>query len=135
MKRGVSLHLVPVALLLAACGARGEPSPGTPPAAQALEPPPKADSLILSGRQGVSIWLTEGRMARDSSGSSCLERTLEIRHDTTRIKVPLLYTVSTPSFLDDTTLRAELASNCRPAQAYRVNLRTGQPTPIRASQP
>jgi len=52
-------------------------------------------------------------------------------NDTTRIKVPLLYTVSTPVLLDDSTLRAELAHNCQRAEPYRVSLRTGRPVPLR----
>jgi hypothetical protein len=128
MTRGVVLA---GSLLLAGCGARGEPAPGTPPAAETAAPPLLSDSLVLSAPGGVTVWLTEGRRATDATGNECLERTLEIRHDTTRIKVPLLYTVSTPVLLDDSTLRAELAHNCQRAEPYRVSLRTGRPTPLR----
>lgn len=125
MTRGVFLAS---ATVLAGC-ARGEPGPGAPPPA---EPAAQvSDSLILSAPGGVTVWLTEGRRSNDSAGSECLERTLEIRRDTTRIKVPLLYTVSTPVLLDDTTFRAELADHCRKAEPYRVSLKTGRPTPIR----
>jgi hypothetical protein len=125
MTRGVFLAST---TLLAGC-ARGEPGPGAPPAA---EPAAQvSDSLILSAPGGVTVWLSEGRRASDSAGNQCLERTLEIRRDTTRIKVPLLYTVSTPVLLDDSTLRAELADHCRKAEPYRVSLKTGRPTPIR----
>jgi hypothetical protein len=124
MTRGV----VWVVLPLVACGANGEPAPGTPPA---VEADAAADSLVLSAPGGVTVWLTEGRPATAVTGATCLERTLEIRHDTTRIKVPLLYTISTPVLLNDSTLRAQLAHNCQPAEAYRVSLRTGRPTPER----
>lgn len=123
-------------LVLAACGARGEPGPGTPPAAEtSVAPPQIADSLILITHGGVSIWLAEGRRSSDSAGRECLERTLEIRRDTTRIKVPLLYTITPPTLLDDSTLRAELARNCRPAEVYHVDLRTGHPVPLKGSKP
>jgi len=125
MTRGVFLAS---ATVLSGC-ARGEPGPGAPPAA---EPAAQvSDSLILSAPGGITVWLSDGRRATDSSGSECFERTLEIRHDTTRIKVPLLYTISTPVLVDDTTLRAELADHCRKAEPYRVSLKTGRPTPIR----
>ena len=122
-------------LALAGCGARGEPGPGTPPAVEAAAAVQLADSLILTTREGVSVWLAEGRPSRDSAGHGCLERTLEIHRDTTRIKVPLLYTITPPTLLDDSTLRAQLARGCRPAEVYQVNLRTGQPVPFRGPQP
>ncbi len=128
MTRGVFLAS---ATVLAGC-ARGEPGPGAAPPAEPAAAPRVSDSLILTAPGGVTVWLSEGRRATDSaSGAECLERTLEIRRDTTRIKVPLLYTVSTPVLLDDTTLKAELAHNCRQAEPYRVNLLTGRPTPLR----
>jgi len=125
MTRGV----VWLGLALIGCGANGEPAPGTPPAADPGVLAAVSDSLILSVPGGVTVWLAEGRRANDPAGAPCLERTLEIRHDTTRIKVPLLYTISTPVLLNDSTLRAQLAHNCQPAEAYRVSLRTGRPTP------
>ena len=126
--------LFPIALLsLVCCGARGEPAPGMPPAAEAAVE--VADSLILSAPGGVSVWLAEGRRGTDSAGAICLERTLEIRRDTQRIKVPLLYTISAPRLVDDSTLRAALARNCRPGDVYLVNLRSGRPTPLRGANP
>jgi hypothetical protein len=91
--------------------------------------------LILNAPGGVTIWLSEGRRATDSLGASCLERTLEIRHDTTRIKVPLLYTITAPALVNDSTLRAALAHNCQPGDLYLVNLHTGRPTPLRGPEP
>jgi len=123
--RSVLLGFCPLAL---GC-ARGEPGPGIPPAAEQA-PVAMKDSLVLSAPGGVTIWLTEGRPATDSKGATCLERTLEIRRDSNKIKVPLLYTVSAPTLKNDTTLRAELARNCHAEAAYHVDLRTGQPTKV-----
>ncbi|HEX2451596.1 MAG TPA: hypothetical protein VHJ69_10655 [Gemmatimonadales bacterium] len=56
-----------------------------------------------------------------------MERSLEIRGPAGRRIVPLLYTLDTPSVLDDSTIRARLFTNCRPGPTYRVDLRTGLP--------
>lgn len=119
--------LVGIPLLVAGCGARDAPDPGNPPGAEAAV----ADSLVLTAPGGVTVWLAEGRRATDSAGVSCLERTLEIRRPDGVVKVPLLYTISSPALLNDSTIRAELANNCRPGDVYRVDLRTGRPTPDR----
>jgi hypothetical protein len=126
---------VSLGLVLIGCGANGEPGSGPPPATGPGSAPALTDSLILSAPGGVTIWLAEGRPASDPAGTPCLERTLEIRHDTSRIKVPLLYTISAPVLLNDSTIRAQLAHNCQPAEAYRVNLRTGRPTPLPVAKP
>ncbi len=117
-------------IVLAQGCARGEPAPGMPPSAEPAAAASVTDSLVLSAPGGITVWLTEGRPGPESSGASCLERTLEIRRDSNRIKVPLLYTVSVPTLLNDSTMRAELAHFCRPAEAYRVDLRSGRPTRI-----
>jgi hypothetical protein len=93
-------------------------------------PPEPADSMVLTAPGGVTVWLTEGRRGSDSLGTECYERTIEIRRDTTRLKVPLLYTVTMPVLLDDSTFRAELARDCRPTTSYRVGLRDGMPHKI-----
>ena len=119
------------AALAAGCGARGEPAPDGPPVpdSRAVLPQP-ADSMVLTAPGGVTVWLTEGRPGSDSTGAACYERTLEIRRDTARLKVPLLYTVTVPVLLDDSTMRAELARDCRPTTRYRVSLRDGMPHKI-----
>lgn len=130
------VSIVAIASCLTACGARGEPSPGSPQPddtgttaapSTSVTPP---DSLALAIPDGTMIWFAEGRRAADSAGSTCVERTLEIRRDTVRMKVPLFYTRAAPTVLDDTSLRAELYRDCGPVGVYRVNLRTGAPTPL-----
>jgi hypothetical protein len=86
--------------------------------------------MVLTAPGGVTVWLAEGRRSSDSLGTECYERTIEIRRDTTRLKVPLLYTVTVPVLLDDSTLKAELARDCRPTTSYRVGLRDGMPHKI-----
>jgi hypothetical protein len=127
----VRLTLGWLAALTAGCGARGEPPPDGPPVpdTRAVLPQP-ADSMVLTAPGGVTVWLTEGRRSSDSAGTACYERTIEIRRDTSRLKVPLLYTVTLPVLLDDTTLRAELARDCRATTSYRVSLRDGMPHKI-----
>ena len=126
--RSILSVILPLASLVG-CLARGEPEPGRAPDTAS---PPLADSLALSTPDGVTVWLTEGRASTDSAGNACVERSIEIRRDTSRLKVPLLYTVSPLVLLDDSTLRAELAERCRPARAYRVDLRTAMPSPLDA---
>ncbi|MGQ0701788.1 MAG: hypothetical protein ACT4PM_01490 [Gemmatimonadales bacterium] len=125
-RRSLLSIILPLASLIG-CLARGEPEPGRVPD---TAPSPLADSLVLSAPGGVTVWLTEGRVSSDSGGNACVERSIEIRRDTSRLKVPLLYTVTLPVLLDDSTLRADLAERCRPARAYRVNLRTAMPSPL-----
>ena len=43
------------------------------------------------------------------------------------LKVPLLFTGSRPTRLDDTTIRAELYRDCRPSAVYKVGIRDGLP--------
>lgn len=114
-----------VVLLTAACGANGEPPPGNPPSVDA-GPPAMSDSLVLV-LPGAGIWFTEGRRATDSAGQGCWERGVEIRRDSSRRRVPLLFTGAAPTRLTDTTFRAELYQGCAPRAAYRVNVRDGQP--------
>ncbi len=123
---------IPLLVLPAACGARGEPAPGAPLPADSAPSRP-ADSLALALPGGGGVWFAEGRAARDSSGAACYERTIEIRRDTTRVKVPLFYTRAAPTLLNDSSLRGVLYRDCVPMAVYRIHLRTGDP--IRISDP
>lgn len=108
-------------LLAAGCG--GEPPKDPPPPVTAAP----ADSLVLTLGGGAEVWFTRGREASDSSGAPCLERTLEIRRDTTRRAVPLLYARQAPVAVDDTLFRATLSRDCAPVGTYRVSATDGQP--------
>lgn len=112
-------------LFLAGCGARGEPAPGAVP--EVDQSPALADTLVLALPGGNSVWLAEGRRAKDSVGTPCFERTVEIRRDSIRLKVPLLFTGAIPSRLDDSTILAVLYRDCRPSTVYKVGVRDGMP--------
>jgi hypothetical protein len=116
-------------ILLSACGARGEPAPGALPAVEQA-PPVVADSLVLTMAGGATVWLAEGRRAVDSAGVACFERSVEIRRDSVKLKVPLLFTGSLPTKLTDSVFRAELFHNCRPESAYKISIRDGMPHKI-----
>ena len=75
----------------------------------------------------MEIWFTLAREGKAADGSTCIDRTLEIRREGTRVPVPLLYTGSAPEIVNDTTMRARLSDHCIPGDAYLVNLRTGRP--------
>lgn len=117
---------IALAAALSGCGVRGEPAPGNP-APEDTMTLRLSDSLVLRAPGGITVWLTEGRRSQSPDGTSCVERSIEIRRDTLRHQIPLLYTVTTPRLLDDTTLRAELARDCAPVAAYRVDLRDAMP--------
>jgi hypothetical protein len=114
--------------LLAACGRgdapRSSEAPQSPPTPAALAP---ADSLVLTAPTGIEVWATFAREGKDSAGGTCTERGLEVRQDGQRRPVPLLYTRDTLALVNDTTIRARLWTNCRPGDAYLVNLRNGLP--------
>ncbi len=78
-----------------------------------------------------SFWFTLTRQAHDSAGVACQERALEIRSDSARRLVPLLYTGEAPVPESDSTVLVHLFQECRPGALYRVDLRSGQPTPVR----
>jgi hypothetical protein len=115
--------------LVTACGAE-------PPASQAAtldtttSTPVPPDSLV--GRQGpVEFWFTLSRTASDSMGTTCVERGLEIRTDSSRRLVPLLYTREAPMPESDSTALIHLSNACAPGDLYRINLRTAQPVRVR----
>lgn len=110
--------------LTVACDRPQPPPPETP----VVPPPPApAPELALKAPGGAEVWFGDARASRDSTGAACVERTLEIRSAGARRIVPLLYTLDTPTVLDDSTIRARLFTDCRPGPAYRVDLRTGLP--------
>jgi hypothetical protein len=109
--------------LLGGCSAQQESRPDSKTASQSE----RSDSLVVSGDNSLEIWFTLERVGRAADGSSCVERALEIRRGGTRVPVPLLYTAAAPVLLDQSTMRAELWTHCRPVATYLVNLRTGQP--------
>jgi len=79
---------------------------------------------------GTAVWFTDSRQDRDSAGAGCVERVLQIRRDSARTPVPLLYTGRTPVPIDDSTIEAELWLHCKVMDRYRVDLRTGRPTRV-----
>ena len=123
-------------LLTVACaGCRGEQgrdesAASAPDTAVAVAPQP-TESLVLSLGEGGEVWFTISREAMGDDGRPCLERGLEIRDATGDRLVPLLYTGEAPVLIDDSTVQVHLFRDCRPEALYRVNLRTGQPTPVR----
>jgi len=113
-----------------ACNTRSDDAREPDAAAEAMSSAP-ADSLVATAPGGVEIWFTLARESKTPDGTPCVDRTLEIRRDTVRIPVPLLYTGAPPELVDDSTIRARLSNQCVPGQAYLVNLRTGRPVPER----
>lgn len=112
-------------LLLLACGGQREtPPPAVDTPASAPAP---ADSLVLEAPGGITVWFTQARNATDSSGVACVERALEVRQDTTRRGVGLLYTREAPTLLGTDAMRAVLYNNCRAGPAYRVDFATLSP--------
>jgi len=114
-------------VVLSGCSARPESSPRVDSASVAASPPRPADSLALSGPDHVTVWFTVARPARSASGETCVERALEIRQDTLRRGVPLLYTREAPTQLGRDAIRAVLYNNCAPTAAYRVDFATVSP--------
>jgi len=86
-----------------------------------------AESLVFRAATGAEVWFTDAREARSAGGEACLERALEIRRGTVRLRIPLLYTREAPTRLDDTTMRAVLYNGCMPQAAYRVDYATASP--------
>jgi hypothetical protein len=117
-----------VALVSVGCS----PSRSESSTQEAPDPPAAApsDSLVLTTTGGHQVWLVGGRSAEDSSGTSCLERGVEIRRDTSRILVPLLFVTEPPTELNQTEIRAELSRHCRTMATYRVELATGRPRKV-----
>lgn len=115
-------------LLLALLAACAEKPPVSQAATDSAVPAAPADSLV-GQMDRWSFWFTLSRSATDSAGQPCTERGLEIRTDSTRRLVPLLYTREAPMPESDSTVLVHLSDNCAPGRLYRVNLRTALPTP------
>ena len=110
--------------LLLACGGEKAAPARTPGVAADTVP---ADSLVATAHGGVEVWFTLARRAKSHDGVPCIDRAIEIRRGDTRVQVPLLYTGSPPELVNDSTLRARLSNQCRPGDAYLVDLRSGRP--------
>lgn len=93
-----------------------------PPAAPVLP-----DSLALRAPDGTELWFTDARHATAADGRACVERVMQLRRDTLRLPVPLLYTGERPRLVNDTLAEAHIYLHCVPGNLYRINLRTGQP--------
>jgi len=114
-----------VLTLAAVLGCAGdEPVPAKQAAATDSMPP---DSLVAMAPGGVQVWFTLARRAKSADGIPCVDRAIEIRRGDTRVQVPLLYTGAPPELVNDSTLRARLSNQCRPGDAYLVDLRSGRP--------
>ena len=113
-----------LALWVVACD---RPAADSAKTTAASAPPAPAESLVATAPGGVEIWFTLARDGQAADGTRCTYRTMEIRRGGTKIPIPLLYTGSAPEIVNDTTLRARLSNRCEPGDAYRVDLRTGQP--------
>ena len=115
-------------VVILACGCGGQEKARAPQGEHArAEPAAPAESLVATAPGSVEIWFTLARAGKAADGSTCTDRTLEIRRDGKRIPVPLLYTGSVPEIVNDTTMRARLSEHCVAGDAYLVDLRTGRP--------
>ena len=119
------------AVIAAAACSSGRPAGQATADSTGTGAPELPDSLAVRGPHGVELWFTLARGDRGTDGTRCIDRTIEIRLGGNHIPVPLLYTEEAPRFVNDTTLEAVLYRACRPLDRYRVDLRTGQPTPVR----
>ena len=125
-------RVVATVALITGCGGGNDGRPRTD-AAPAANPPPTAavpvDTMVLTVGE-YHVWLGDGRVARDSAGASCFERSVSIQRDTMRTIVPLLYTTRPPIRLNDRSIEAELTKDCRVMAVYRVDLASGRPTKL-----
>jgi hypothetical protein len=109
-----------------ACDTRGADTPEQG-GAEVAQPAVPADSLVATAPGGVEVWFTHSREGKAADGTTCTDRTMEIRRGGTRVQVPLLYTATAPELVNDSTIRARLSNRCVPGDAYLVDLRTGHP--------
>jgi len=120
------LTVLTVAVL--GCGRDAPPPRSSAPLPAELARP--ADSLVLEVPGGITVWFTQSREARDSLGLVCQERALEVRQDSARRGVGLLYTREAPTLLGKDAMRAVLYQKCVPGPAYRVDFATLSPRRI-----
>ena len=133
MKRRAAILVAAATAAAPGCAAERAGNAGDTPAdSAAAAAPAPPDSLALSLGDGIEVWYTMAREADSAGGTPCLERTLEIRHPGgTRVGVPLLYTRDMPKVVNDSTLEARLSGDCVPGERYRIDIRSGRPTPVR----
>ncbi|HKP28511.1 MAG TPA: hypothetical protein VJU15_03880 [Gemmatimonadales bacterium] len=110
---------------LIACAEKPAPAPEPAP-----PPPAPADSLVLEIPGGITVWFTQSRTAKDSTGKECHERALEVRQDSTKRGVGLFYTREAPTLLGKDAMRGVLYNNCIPGPAYRIDFATLSPKRI-----
>ena len=119
-------RLLLASLALAGCGEKE----AARPVPSALSTP--AGELALKMSDSVAVWFMSARADTSADGTPCLERVMEIRAGRRVVPVPLLYTGEVPTIANDSTLQVHIWRHCAPADLYRVNLRTGQPTRVGA---
>ena len=88
---------------------------------------PLRDTMVLRMPDSAEVWYTGSMLDSAADGTTCYERTVEIRRGTSRTPVPLLYTLGQLETVDDTTVRAALVRNCAKYETYLVNTKTAQP--------
>lgn len=131
MTRAHLLSLALAATALSCGGSDRTDAAGEEPDDEGMVTSNVTDSMILRTRAGDEVWYSGSRPARDDNGQVCVERTLQIRRDSTRINIPLLYTGAPPVLVNDSTIEAAIWLHCRPGNIYRVSLRTGSPVRVR----
>ena len=113
---------------LMACGGEQPAERADQPSSRPAVVSPR-DSLVLTLAGGAQVWFTASREGRDSAGTPCIERAVEVRRDSVRLPVPLLYTREAPLPVTDSQFRAVLYRDCMPVAAYRVGASDGMPHP------
>ena len=114
-----------------ACAPTGRDLPIASAKKAAPPPAPQSpDTMLFVTADGYQVWFAEGRWARDSAGTQCYERSVEVRKGTTKIKVPLFFTNRPPRQDNPGSLRGELMFDCRVMAIYRIDLATGRPTKV-----
>ena len=116
---------VVAACLLVGCGGAPKPAPAREASATPAGP---ADSLVLTLADSTTVWMVRGREGVGADGTSCQERSIELRKGTRKLLVPLLYTRAAPR-LDHGKLYATLSNRCVDVAEYAIDPVTAYPTP------